>query len=126
MGAKLKRRVCGRPVLQGTLDRTVMFSAADEFMDMTQSHTVNIANQEKCSSGEHLRDPRSLPGASVSGLDRGFKDFLAGLSKTKPKEQGPEVGVEIVSFRRGFCRRNATQSFGLSFDSSVCSRRSLA
>ncbi|XP_056872223.1 uncharacterized protein knl1 isoform X1 [Takifugu flavidus] len=74
----------------GTLDRTVMFSAADEFMDMTQSHTVNIANQEKCSSGEHLRDPRSLPGASVSGLDRGFTDFLAGLSKTKPKEQGPE------------------------------------
>lgn len=98
-------------MFQGTLDRTVMFSAADEFMDMTQSHTVNIANQEMdtCSSREHLRDTRSLPGASVSGLDQGFKDFLAGLSKTKPKEWGHEVGVEIISFLRVFCKRDATQ-----------------
>lgn len=71
-----------------------MFSA--EFMDMTQSLTVNIANQEMdtCSSRERPRDARSLPGASASGSDQGFKDFLAGLSKTNPKE----VGVEIISF----------------------------
>lgn len=67
-------------------------------MDMTQSHTVNIANQDmdKCSSQEHPRDAGSLPGASVSGLDPGFKDFLAGLSKAKPKERGHEVGVDII------------------------------
>lgn len=85
-------------MLQGTLDRTVVFSAADELMDMTQSLTVNIANQEmdQCSSQEHLRDTRSLPGAPAGGLDQGFRDFLAGLSKTKPKEPRHEVGVGIV------------------------------
>lgn len=86
-------------MLQGTLDKTIMFSAGDEFMDMTQSHTVNIANQtmdKSSSQKQHQHDTRSIPGASVSGLDQGFKDLIAGLSQTKSKEQAHEVRVEII------------------------------
>uniref|UniRef100_A0A8D3EE82 Knl1 C-terminal RWD domain-containing protein n=2 Tax=Scophthalmus maximus TaxID=52904 RepID=A0A8D3EE82_SCOMX len=51
-------------------EKTIMFSADDEFMDMTQSHTVNIA-----------RGPLAPQQESAGGLDLGFKNFLTGLSK---------------------------------------------
>lgn len=80
-----------------------MFSAGDEFMDITQSHTVNIANgslartsqnqtmDNSSSQKEQQHDTQSLSGASVSGWDHGFKDFIADLSKTKSEVGGHEV-----------------------------------
>lgn len=91
-----------------------MFSAGDEFMDMTQSHTVNIANQtmDKSSSQKaHQQDTQSLPKASVSGLVQGFKDLIAGLSKTKSKKQEHVMRVEIISFVKVFYILNPTQLF---------------
>lgn len=81
-----------------------MFSAADEFMDMTQSHTVNIANGAlEQSQTQHIfsslkeqqQDAGGLPGASVIGSDQGFKDFLMGLSKTS-NLQGHKVSREMI------------------------------
>lgn len=85
-----------------------MFSAADEFMDMTQSHTVSIANgaleqgQNKhvfsCQK-EQPQDAGGLPGASVIGFNpEGFKDFFVGLSKTTSNLPGHKVSVEIIVF----------------------------
>lgn len=76
-----------------------MFSAGDEFMDMTQSHTVNIAsgslapsihNRGKIESTSSLTERRSetrdLPGSSANDLASGFKNFLTSLSKSTPGE----------------------------------------
>ncbi|KAG7222700.1 hypothetical protein INR49_026309 [Caranx melampygus] len=51
-------------------EKTIMFSVDDDFMDMTQSHTVNIAHGPLA--------PRQM---STDGLDTGFKGFLSSLSK---------------------------------------------
>lgn len=92
-------------MLQGALDRTIMFSAGDEFMDMTQSHTVNIASgslahmslkqtvDNSPSQKEQQRDAR-VPGAPASRTDPGFQDFFTGLFKTKSKVPGHEVNIE--------------------------------
>lgn len=84
-----------------------MFSAGDDFMDMAQCHTVNIAscslahpNQNhtcgKMESGSSLKerehDMCGLAAPSVNGLDLGFKDFLTGLSK----RNAPAGNAEIV------------------------------
>lgn len=93
-------------MLQGTLDRTIMFSAGDEFMDMTQSHTVNIASGslahmsqkqtiDNSKSQKEQQHDTHVPGASVSGMDQGFNDFCAGLFKTKSKVPGHEVNIGI-------------------------------
>lgn len=84
-----------------------MFSAGDDFMDMAQCHTVDIAsgslahpNQNhscgKMEGGSSLKDrehgmcgPAAL---SVNGLDLGFKEFLTGLSK----RIAPASNAEIV------------------------------
>lgn len=58
-----------------------MFSADDEFMDMTQSHTANI------DSGPLV--PQQM---AADGLDPGFKQFLASLSKSS----GPSVNPAIT------------------------------
>nr|XP_046228296.1 kinetochore scaffold 1 isoform X2 [Scatophagus argus] len=78
-------------------EKTIMFTAGDEFMDMTQSHTVNISsgslappNQNRTcgkrdnasSLEERKRETCGLPSSSASGLDPGFQNFLASLSKT--------------------------------------------
>lgn len=95
-------------MLQGTLDRTIMFSAGDEFMDMTQSHTVNIASGslahmsqkqtiDNCKSQKKQQHDTHVLGASVSGMDQGFNDFFAGLSKTKSKVPGHEVNIGIIN-----------------------------
>ncbi|XP_067337500.1 kinetochore scaffold 1 isoform X2 [Channa argus] len=51
-------------------EKTIMFTADDEFMDMTQSHTVNIAG-----------DPLAPQQVVLDYLDPGFKEFLASLSR---------------------------------------------
>ncbi|XP_023270916.1 kinetochore scaffold 1 isoform X2 [Seriola lalandi dorsalis] len=61
-------------------EKTMMFTADDEFMDMTQSHTVNIAH-----------GPLALQQMSAGGLDTGFNNFLASLSKPS----GPTVNPVI-------------------------------
>lgn len=76
-----------------------MFSAGDEFMDMTQSHTVNITSgalappiqnrtHGKIDNASSLQERRratcGLPRSSANGLDLGFKDFLTNLSKSAP------------------------------------------
>ncbi|XP_072219003.1 uncharacterized protein [Leuresthes tenuis] len=56
-------------------EKTIMFTAGDEFMDMTQSHTVRIA------SG-------SL--APTQRLDPGFNEFLVSLSKPSETSGNPK------------------------------------
>ena len=85
--------------------KTTIFSAVDEFMDMTQSHTVNIASGSlaqnrtcgKMDSGleQRRRETCGPPRLSANGLDSGFKDFLAGLSKTSALGGNPEIARVI-------------------------------
>lgn len=94
--------------MQRAPDRTIIFSAGDEFMDMTQSHTANIASgslahtsqkqtiDESPPQKEQPRDAR-VPGASLSGMDQGFKDFFVGLFKTKSTVPGHEVTIEMIN-----------------------------
>ncbi|XP_053301738.1 uncharacterized protein knl1 [Pleuronectes platessa] len=65
-------------------DKTIRFTAGDEFMDMTQSHTVNIS-----------RGPLAPQPVSADGLESGFKNFLTGLSKTTVPSVN--TGIERVS-----------------------------
>ncbi|KAE8286724.1 hypothetical protein D5F01_LYC14671 [Larimichthys crocea] len=72
-------------------EKTIIFTASNEFMDMTQSHTVNIAsglfappNQSNTRLEERKRETCGTPGIPSNGLDLGFKSFLASLSKTVP------------------------------------------
>uniref|UniRef100_A0A8C4GIP2 Knl1 C-terminal RWD domain-containing protein n=1 Tax=Dicentrarchus labrax TaxID=13489 RepID=A0A8C4GIP2_DICLA len=75
-------------------EKIIIFTAGDEFMDVTQSHTVNIASgslappNQNCSLGK-MDNASSLeerkqkicgpPGSSANGVDLGFKNFLANL-----------------------------------------------
>ncbi|GLD49688.1 uncharacterized protein AKAME5_000333900 [Lates japonicus] len=61
-------------------DKTVMFAADDDFMDMTQSHTVNIAG-----------GPLAPQQMSADSLDPGFKSFLASLSKPSDPSVNPVI-----------------------------------
>lgn len=136
-----------------------MFTAGDEFMDMTRSHTVNIgslapSNQNVdilCSGGkmnnassleERKREMCGLPGSSANGLDLGFKNFFAGLSKTSAPSGNPAIATmvppsaasskETVDRNRSLSQLktdvskenrslNATRSFGESFNGgAVC------
>ncbi|XP_026197742.1 kinetochore scaffold 1 isoform X2 [Anabas testudineus] len=60
-------------------EKTV-FAADDDFMDMTQSHTANIA------SG--LLAPQQI---AADGLDLGFKQFLASQSKSSGLSANPAI-----------------------------------
>ncbi|XP_074541813.1 uncharacterized protein knl1 isoform X2 [Halichoeres trimaculatus] len=75
-------------------DKTIRFTAGDDFMDMTQSHTVHISSDSfpppnKTSdvpptSKETDKAPtqrRKTESSSAHGVDLEFKNFLAGLSK---------------------------------------------
>lgn len=95
-------------MLQGALDRSIMFSAGDEFMDMTQSHTVNIASGsvahisqtqtvDKSPSQKVQQHDTCVPGASASGMDQGLKDFFAGPFKTKSEVLGHDVSIEMIN-----------------------------
>lgn len=72
---------------------------------MTQTHTVNIASGslahmsqkqaiDSSPSENEQQHGAGVPGAPVSGMDQGFKDFFAGLFKTKSKVPGHEVNIE--------------------------------
>ncbi|XP_034436001.1 uncharacterized protein knl1 isoform X4 [Hippoglossus hippoglossus] len=61
-------------------EKTIRFTAGDEFMDMTQSHTVNIA-----------RGPLAPQPGSADGLESGFKNFLTGLSKPTVPSVNPGI-----------------------------------
>ncbi|KAM3602599.1 uncharacterized protein V6R79_007182 [Siganus canaliculatus] len=76
-------------------EKTVMFGASDEFMDMTQSHTVHIeslalSNQTyTCEKMDHTssleKSKRVTCGSgnlSAADLDQGFQNFLSSLTKT--------------------------------------------
>ncbi|XP_069371586.1 uncharacterized protein knl1 [Paralichthys olivaceus] len=56
------------------------FTEDEEFMDMTQSHTVGIA-----------RGPLAPQQVSPQGLDSGFKSFLTGLSKPTVPSVNPVI-----------------------------------
>ncbi|XP_028460214.1 uncharacterized protein knl1 [Perca flavescens] len=91
-------------------EKTIMFSAGDEFMNMTQSHTVNIAssllpprNQNldivhthgkmdtASSLEERKRETCGAPGSSANALDIGFEDFLSSLSKAGSSNGNPAI-----------------------------------
>ncbi|XP_039981472.1 uncharacterized protein knl1 isoform X2 [Xiphias gladius] len=61
-------------------EKTIMFTAENEFMDMTQSHTVNIAHGASA--------PQQT---STKGLDPEFKNFLASLSKPSGLSVNPVI-----------------------------------
>nr|XP_019953020.1 PREDICTED: protein CASC5 [Paralichthys olivaceus] len=61
-------------------DKTIRFTEDEEFMDMTQSHTVGIA-----------RGPLAPQQVSPQGLDSGFKSFLTGLSKPTVPSVNPVI-----------------------------------
>ncbi|KAM4522447.1 uncharacterized protein knl1 [Odontesthes bonariensis] len=69
-----------RPVISSNpkecREKTIMFTADDEFMDMTRSHTVSIA------SGSLAPGQR---------LDPGFNEFLVRLSKPSESSGNPEI-----------------------------------
>ncbi|XP_073348418.1 uncharacterized protein knl1 isoform X2 [Pagrus major] len=92
------------------IEKTVVFTAGNEFMDMTQSHTVNIdsgslapPNQNRISGKvdnastlvERKRETCGLPSSSANGLDLGFQRFLSGLSKTGATSSNP-VNARMV------------------------------
>ncbi|XP_068198817.1 kinetochore scaffold 1 [Antennarius striatus] len=89
-------------------EKTILFTASDEFMDMTQSHTVNIssgsvapANQNctsvKMNSASSLDERRrETCGPSISSgqdLDPGFKNLLAGIKTSVPSGDPEFVSV---------------------------------
>ncbi len=109
-----------------------MFTAGDEFMDMTQSHTVNIASGSLAPSDQNLdifhtrgkmhsalsleeRKPETPPGSSTSGLDQGFDNFLASLSKTNAPSGNPVIARVVPPTAA------SSRSFGESFNGgAVC------
>lgn len=57
-----------------------MCAATDEFMDMTQSHTSNIAS-----------GPLAPQQMAAGGLDSEFKHFLSSLSKSSGPSANPAI-----------------------------------
>lgn len=87
-----------------------MFSAGDEFMDMTQSQTVNItmgplapATQNQTygkmrnNSTQEEKQQETFPMPSANCSDVGFKDFLASLSKTSVPRSNPDIAKMATS-----------------------------
>ncbi|XP_060907689.1 kinetochore scaffold 1 [Labrus mixtus] len=90
-------------------EKTIVFTAGDDFMDMTQSQTVNIAsgsfppqnkNVAVLQTGRKVDHSLSLKerktdGSSTNGVDVGLKSFLASLSKPSGPSANP-VNVRMV------------------------------
>ncbi|XP_042359880.1 uncharacterized protein LOC121955861 [Plectropomus leopardus] len=94
-------------------EKTIMFSAGDEFMDMTQSHTVNIASGSSAPPNQSIfltrgkmdsastaamlqerkRDTCGVPSSSANGLDPEFQDFLSSLFKPGASSGNPPTGA---------------------------------
>lgn len=88
----------------------MMFSAGDEFMDMTQSHTVNITmsppapatqnhtyGKMRNNSTQEEKQQETFPTSSANCSDVGFKDFLASLSKTSVPRSNPDFARMAAS-----------------------------
>ncbi|KAM7367656.1 hypothetical protein PAMP_013941 [Pampus punctatissimus] len=85
-------------------EKTIRFTADDALMDVTQSHTVNIANGplappnqsldifSSCGKMDYTSSLEERQGATGKGFDPGFKNFLANLSKPN----GPSVNPAIA------------------------------
>ncbi|XP_034756666.1 kinetochore scaffold 1 [Etheostoma cragini] len=97
-------------------EKTIMFFAGDEFMNMTQSHTVNIANSllpplnqnldivhtlgkmdNASSLEERKREAGGAPGSSANAMDLGFEDFLSSLSKPGASSGNPVIARAVPS-----------------------------
>ncbi|KAA8583000.1 hypothetical protein FQN60_015546 [Etheostoma spectabile] len=97
-------------------EKTIMFSAGDEFMNMTQSHTVNIASSllpppnqnldivhtlgkmdNASSLEERKHEAGGAPGLSANAMDLGFEDFLSSLSKPGASSGNPAIARAIPS-----------------------------
>ncbi|KAM8726119.1 uncharacterized protein knl1 isoform 1-T2 [Acanthopagrus schlegelii] len=100
------------------IEKTIVFTAGNEFMDMTQSHTVNIDSgslappKQNCISGKvdnasalmgRKHETCGLPGSSANGLDQGFKHFISGLSKTSTTGSNP-VNARMVPPAAAFAK----------------------
>ncbi|XP_029134298.2 kinetochore scaffold 1 isoform X2 [Labrus bergylta] len=104
-------------------EKTIVFTAGDDFMDMTQSQTVNIASgsfppQNKnvvvLQTGRKVDHSLSLKerktdGSSTNGVDVGLKSFLASLSKPSGASANP-VNARMVPPTAA-----ASKSFGETF-----------
>ncbi|CAJ1078348.1 kinetochore scaffold 1 isoform X1 [Xyrichtys novacula] len=90
----LRASLPGHQVKLGVTDeyreRTIMFTAGDDVMDMTQSHTVHIARGSKIDSASSLTE-RKTKGSSTNGLDLGFKNLLASPSKSNAQTIPPSA-----------------------------------
>ncbi|KAG7508661.1 hypothetical protein JOB18_020445 [Solea senegalensis] len=80
-------------------EKTIMFSADDEFMDMTQSHTINIS-----------RGSLAPQKASADGLDSGFKNSLSGLSKPTGLSMNPMIKRAVPSTAPSFKETSNTNN----------------
>ncbi|XP_067427794.1 kinetochore scaffold 1 isoform X3 [Thunnus thynnus] len=106
-------------------EKTIRFTADDALMDVTQSHTVNIAsgllapsNQSldvfrSCGKMDYASSLEERQGATEKDFNPEFKDFLSNLSK--PSE--PSVNPVITRM---------TPTAGASFDATVETNSSLA
>ncbi|XP_068564539.1 kinetochore scaffold 1 [Cebidichthys violaceus] len=89
--------------------KTIMFTAGDDFMDMTQSHTVNTASSSFAPSNQNVdifltlgkmdnassleegrRETCGTPG--LSAFDLGFRNVLSG-----PSEPGAPSGTPVIA-----------------------------
>ncbi|XP_033991548.1 kinetochore scaffold 1 isoform X2 [Trematomus bernacchii] len=93
-------------------DKTIMFAASDEFMNMTPSHPVNIAsgslahqkqNMERSppdsasSMDERKRENTGVPGSSANAVDLGFKNFPSSVSKVGTPSDNPAIARMVLS-----------------------------
>ncbi|XP_056284455.1 uncharacterized protein LOC130202747 [Pseudoliparis swirei] len=95
-------------------EKTIMFTAGDEMVDMTQSHTVNIglfapSDQDvdafvtrgkmdyASSLEERKRDTLGTPGLSANSLNLGFKNFLSSFSTPGAPSGRPAIAQMVPS-----------------------------
>ncbi|TNN60636.1 hypothetical protein EYF80_029109 [Liparis tanakae] len=95
-------------------EKTIMFTAGDEMVDMTQSHTVNIglfapSDQDvdafhtrgkmdyASSQEERKRDTLVTPGLSANGLNLGFKNFLSSFATPGAASGRPAIAQTVPS-----------------------------
>lgn len=103
----------------------MMFSAGDEFMDMTQSHTVNITmsppapatqnqthSKMRNNSTQEEKQQENFPTSLANCSDVGFKDFLASLSKTSVPRSNPDI-ARMATFTSTFLKEGGDKKGSL-------------
>ncbi|XP_041660406.1 kinetochore scaffold 1 isoform X3 [Cheilinus undulatus] len=103
-------------------EKTIVFSASEDFMDMTKSHTVNISSGSFLPPSKNLgilqsgriidntasEQGRKVENRSAKDVDEGFKNFLASLTKSSARSAKP-VSTGVVP------PPAASKSFGETF-----------